>query len=268
MVRNAVASACVFAVAAVGLDSAAEPLVRSPESVDPILRHLPLEKERVRPEPTPGLQIEPVAGKQTVVLRAIYEKPEAPRPLLLVLRIPNEFFRRPSEKPSEVFGLNLLLKYPSMERMVELPESCLGYCDGKIFLSLENRSNAPGIRAKQLIESMARHAAEAEPLITYTQQSPAAGYDEAFKEVYVRRSDGGGLTEMFLKTGNNGEVTEYVECQPHVPSPACTFYIYLSRQPLLSIRYSHSMTLWEHRTEVRGAVLDVVERWYETSIAR
>lgn len=277
-VRNRLTAFGVIAViAAVAIlaqraGTAGEHLKRSPTSIDPILRHLPLEKERVRPDETPGLDVAPVTDKQTIVLRAYGKEPGNHNELLIVLRVLNEFFHRASTKASEVFGLNLLVKYPSMTRFTELPDSCRGWCEGKMMVSLDNRSaiskSVAQIRAERLRTDMVRQAAMDYPHISYTPRTPPPDYDEAYDVVYNKRGEGGRLREYFFRKGSDGQFIEFVECHPKVPSPACTFHIVLPAQPALAIDYTHSLEFWPQRRDVQGAVVRLIDSFYDRANTR
>jgi len=68
----------LMAFLAISAATAAQPLERNPRSVDPVLRHLPLDREQVRPEEAPNLEVLTAPGKQIVVLHVPHEKPEEP----------------------------------------------------------------------------------------------------------------------------------------------------------------------------------------------
>jgi hypothetical protein len=139
-------------------------------------------------------------------------------------------------------------------------------------LSLENRGaqskSAPGSRAERLREDITRQSAMADPLITYTPRTPPPEYDAAYDVVYNKKTHGGRVEQYFLRHGEDGNVTEFVECHPNMPSPSCSFEVSLPRQPALSISYVHSMELWDSRREVRNAILSVVESFYDAAIYR
>ena len=250
----------------------AEELLRSPSSIDPVLRHLPLEKERVRPDPTPGLDIPPARGKQTIILRPAHEKTNEPLAPLIALRIPSEFFVRPTDRPAEVFGLNLPVQYPSMAHYIEQFDSCRGWCEGKMRVSLESRRmgirSAAASRVAVVREDIARQAKMAEPLVSFNSITPPTDYGEAIDVIYNKIQGSNRYERYFIRNDNNGAVAEFVYCYPKVPSPACTFMMPFPDQPLVQINYIHSMDLWEDRRKVQEAVLALVRKFYERAIAR
>lgn len=115
------------------LPGANELLERVPGSVDPVLRATPLEKERIRPDRGNRPEISAVSGKQTIVLHPFMPKKEGEPDPLIVLRVPDEYFAGGQRRePWDVYGLNLIIDYPSMKR-ADLAERG-GKCDQNLML--------------------------------------------------------------------------------------------------------------------------------------
>jgi len=211
---------------------------RSPSSDDPILRHLPLETQRVRPERAYGLNIQSIQGKTAVLLHPQHEKSEGRGPLIL-LRIPNEFLRRLVAEPLQTFGVNLLIKYPSMARLAELPDSCRGWCDGKMTVTLESKPVGAVSSAEERIRAIHSDIAQQRTLttsfISYISLTSPPDYDEAYEVIYNYRPRED-IRTYYLRKGSASEA-EFVECNPNTPSPSCEFKLSFADQPRLQITY-------------------------------
>src|SRR5258708_17427846 len=116
-IRLQVGRACF--VGASFLTAACLPLGSSPNAQpqhsDPILRYPALEEHRISPNPDPSLVVPREPGRQAVVLREYQSDPPGNDTLPpVLLQIPDEYFLTKTSKPREVWGINLLLQYPTM----------------------------------------------------------------------------------------------------------------------------------------------------------
>lgn len=165
-------------------------------SADAILRHLRLERERVSPIPTPNLNISAPPGKQAVVLRP-YDRQAPPSEQPVLLHIPSVFFSKPVDAAVEVYGINLLIQYPSMNRYFEKYGGCSGWCEGKILLSLENQNATVTLAVKRRRQEMEQLSSTPEPLISYVRVAPPSDYDEAYEVIYNKWKDGARYKSLY-----------------------------------------------------------------------
>lgn len=244
-------------------ESRADRSERVPGSPDPVLRAAPLERQRIAPDPTPGLRVPPVPGRQAVVLRdyAGAGGPREARPV--VLHIPVEFFSRTSAGPSEVWGINLHVQYPAM-RPFPQENACAGHCDGRMLLGLENSSGSQAaFRLATLRDDVARQAASADPDVVYTRREPPAGYTEAYDKAIVKWRRPGQVRRLYARVDEAGGTAEFVECSPTAASPGCEFLLALDSLPRVRLRYTISMEFWDRREEVRAAVQRLVRSFVD-----
>ncbi len=216
------------------------------------------------PEPTPGLRVPAVPGRQAVVLRdyAGAGGPREARPV--VLHIPVEFFSRTSAGPSEVWGINLHVQYPAMRPFPARERTCWSHCDGYMLLSVENSSGSRvAFRLGDLRGDVARQAASADPVVVYTRREPPPGYTEAYGKAMVKLQPPGQCHQLYARTDEAGAPAEFVQCNPTDQSPACEFLLALDGLPQVKLQYSLSMEFWNRRDEVRAAVQRLVRSFVE-----
>lgn len=239
-------------------NSSGKQMDRVTNSPDPVLRAAPLERQRITPDPTPGLRVPSVPGRQAVVLRdyAGAGGPQEARPV--VLHIPVEFFARTSAGPDEVWGINLHVQYPAM-RPFPRENACAGHCDGRMLLGMQNSSGSQvAFRLATLREDVARQAASADPSVVYTRREPPAGYTEAYDKAMVKWQPPGRYFQLYARTDEAGVPAEFVQCYPTAPSPGCEFLVALDGLPQVKLQYTISMEFWDRRDEVRAAVQRLV----------
>ncbi len=241
---------------------------RVPGSPDPPLRAAPLERQRIAPDPTPGLRVPAVPGRQAIVLRdyAGAGGPREARPV--VLHIPVEYFSRTVAGPSELWGINLNVQYPAM-RPFPRDNACAGHCDGRMLLSVENSSGSQvAFRLATLRDDVARQAASADPVVVYTRREPPAGYTEAYDRAMVKWQPPGQVRRLYARTDEAGVPAEFVQCHPTDPSPGCEFLLALDGLPRVRLRYTISMEFWDRRDEVRAAVQRLVRSFIDAGRER
>lgn len=214
-----------------------------------------LERQRIAPDPTPGLNIRPVPGRQTVILRD-YAGTNAGHPIPpVVVHIPSEFYRgRTTRAPVEVWGVNLYLQYPAM-RPWPVENGCLGYCDGRLALSIQiGRSSQRAVYLGILRDGIARTAGQADPSAIYTRLEPPPDYDLAYEEDMVKWGPPRRVNRLYAKLDAAGAPVEFVKCAWVAPSPNCLFLTTLDGMPQLEVEYAISRDFWDQRDEVRAAV--------------
>lgn len=233
---------------------------RVPSSPDPVLRAVPLERQRIAPEPTPGLRVPHVPGRQTIVLQdysghiarssASVREPLPP----VVLRTPDAFFARHGTRPHEAWGINPSVRYPEMRPHPARERTCWGWCDGHLLLSLRNSSNSRAAnRHRELHADMARQAGAVDPVVAYAPRGAPAGYTEAHEVTLVKRRPPETYS-VYARVEAAGGVAEFVKCAPGAPSPPCEFVMPLEGVPRVQVEFSLSMEFWDRRDEVRAAV--------------
>nr|WP_294503296.1 hypothetical protein [uncultured Rhodopila sp.] len=228
-----------------------------PGSPDPILRNFPIEPERFAPEPTPGLSIPQMTGRQIVVLRdyaGSINKQRAPL-APVVMYIPDGFFAHTSSAPSEVWGINLSVRYPEMRAFPPRARTCWGWCDGYMLLSVKLVSNTPVVSlVRELHDGIARETI-ADPLVAYTRLETPPDYNESYEQTKLKWKPQE-VSRLYVKTDARGEAIEFVQCHPNDPSPGCEFIMMSGLH--LEVDYSLSMDFWNQRDAVRAAVLQLV----------
>lgn len=225
----------------------------------PPARVAPLESERIRPEPTPGLQVPTVPGTQTVVLREYVPtlRPDQAIPPV-ALHVPDKYFAKLTGRPAEVWGLNLIVRYPTMEPLRSKARACAeAWCGDEILLHLEiDRTARSQMRADMNKRRVA--IAERDSSVSVSPGTLPSDYNEAYRESFIKRRPPEEEL-VYLKNDHAGQVTEYVECFPNAPNPICTFFFSFPELSDLQIEYTASMKYWESRGEMRLTVYNLVK---------
>lgn len=224
----------------------------------------PLEKERIGPEPTPGLKVPSIPGTQTIVLREYVPTLKPDQAITpVVLHIPDKFFSRTTDQPAEVWGINLLVQYPTMEPLSKTLRPCkVAWCGDEILIHLEvDRKPRSQGQAERNEHQVAMQNARDDPLIIASRKDPPPGYSEAYVQSYPKRRAMD--TELvYVKRNAGGLATEFVDCWPKTPNPLCEFYIALTDVPSLQVDYSVSMKYWDERNDVRAAVEKLIGSFF------
>ncbi len=244
---------------------AAEPLARVPGSVDPLLRVTPIEPERIRPAPTPGLSVPAVAGTQTIVLRDRVSWPRMPgeKPLApvgpAILHVPNRYFLRTTDRPVEMWELFLLLLYPSLEPYTGGQERCgKPWCGDELFINL---TNGPLPSTHQQIASLENEVAHGgfRGGTSFETIAPPLGYDKAYIESFPQNPQS--RREEFLIVNGGGVFRETVgDCLLDTPARFCGFYIDYPGNNL-KIHYRIPMTYLSQRLDVENSIFELVGRF-------
>ena len=86
----------------------AQPLKTMPGSPDPLLRVTPIERDRIRSEPTPGLDTRFQPGWRAVILWK-QPRPDQSARLSVMLQLPTGLFERTTAWASELRFISLVL---------------------------------------------------------------------------------------------------------------------------------------------------------------
>lgn len=246
-------------------DASEQRLERVPGSVDPILQMAPLEKERIRPDRGNRPEVPPVPGKQTLVLHPYMKKKDGAPDPLIVLRIPDEYFAGGQrQKPWDVYGLNLLIDYPSMKRGEFAEQGC-----NKNLIILNITYYAKG---RKPVAEFARQGLDMWKEVTskgskykLEQVDNSFGYDELFletdltedrvnKRYYIKR-DAAGVSQEYI------EIWENVACPSVIYKSACSF------QPSLELDYDLGIDHWQDQVEVKNKICNLVASFYDRELA-
>jgi hypothetical protein len=248
------------------LPGANEFLERVPGSLDPVLRMTPLEKERIRPDRGDRPDVSPVPGKQTFVLHPYLPKKGGEPDPLIVLRVPDEYFAGAQRrKPWDVYGLNLIIDYPSMKRG-DLAERG-GKCDQNlIILGIEYYSKGRKPVAdfarrgldmwKDVISKGSKHKIE--------RIDNDLGYDESFLETDLTADRIS--KRYYVKKDEAGIAQEYIVVREDVPCRGASFEFKCSPQQSLELKYDLRIDHWKDRAEVKNKICGLVESFYEREV--
>jgi len=222
-----------------------------------------LEHERIAPEPTRGLVVPHIPGRQAIVLQEYRagrgpDVPPAPLPPI-VLQIPNEFFGdTATNHASEVWGINLPIQYPSMQFLPADKQRCWGWCDGFMLLRLNNAgSGLLRSRLKDLQYSIEYNFNLRDPLIKYELAQPLQGYTLGYNLTLLKLEPPGNVRSVFVRIDVTDQPVEYVECWNTI-SPSCTIIQSMPDLPQLELKYSFTADLWDQRELVRQAINSLV----------
>lgn len=253
-----VASRFVVVACLIGVAPLAEGQTdKVPQSSNPAL----LESQRIGPEPTPDLKVPSVPGTQAIVLRE-YVPTLRPEQAIspVVLHIPDRYFGRTTGRPAEMWGINLLVQYPTMEPLRKTLRPCTtASCGDEILIHLQINRQARSQDQVELNElNITNRTARGDPLVVVSRQDPPPDYSEAYVQTYPKMHSSLDTELIYVKKNADDLATEYVRCFPKTPNPLCHFYIELAELPSLQIYYSASMKYWNERNDVRAAVENLV----------
>ena len=240
----------------------AQTLETIPDSPDPLLRVAPLERERIRPEPTPDLAVRSLPGRQAIVL------PDRPLPGRLarppvVLQLPAALFARTTAQASEQWGAYFTLRYPEMLPWYSSGPDCLGWCSGKMMLSLMVYPQPiPQFRADRVRADLQRQATvpESERLKMITNILPAQGYTKAYEEFFPK------LAALKLPARNaiyirerESNVDLFTSCSLSTPSPSCETSFQSNANPTLTVTFDLSHSYLGDITAIQQQIADWVD---------
>lgn len=239
--RSALAIAVLFSAGPV----LAQPMQTVLGSPDPLLRVAPIERERIRPEPTPGLDVRSLPGRQAVVLR---EQPRPDRPARppVVLQLPAALFERTTARASELWSIYFTLRYPQMLPWYKSGPDCLGFCQSKMMLSLDIYPQPiPQFEADQTRAELRAGvtALEADRLKVITLTTPALGYTEAYEKFLPTRAAPklASRTLLYIRE-RDGVVDLFTRCLVSAPSPACETWFQARANPMLTVSFTVSQS--------------------------
>jgi hypothetical protein len=238
---------------------------------DPLLGHVPLERDRVSPNNparNPPLQTEP--GKSDYLLYN-HLKQDDPHTPIIYMKIPEQYAGK-SRKPVHGFGLHVVIWYPEMTGSLNPANSerqkCLGWCNGRISMLIENNiglKTTPEVRAQILFENMEKEKASKSPAAAYTKMDSAYPGEDIFLENHLSGGDAGKKFMYFLRRSKDGRVIHYAECMPDDPSPGCLAFMELPAHPGVSIEYSFSLELMKTWSDVQDRITRTIELLFVTT---
>lgn len=244
----------------------AQPMQTVPGSPDPLLRVTPIERERIRPEPTPGLGVRSLPGRQAIVLRD-RPGPDQPARPPVVLQLPAALFERTTARASELWSIYFTLRYPQMLPWHKSGPDCLGWCQGKMMLSLDIYPQPiPQFRADRVRAELRAGAAvpEAERLVIITPITPAPGYTEAYEEFLPTRAMPKlAKRDMIYIRERNGIVDLFTRCLVSAASPACGTSFQSRANPMLTVSFDVSQSYLGELVALQQQIAD----WVDASLA-
>jgi hypothetical protein len=224
--------------------------------LDPLLRVVKLDSERVAPTSLAGLvKLPPVAGRRRY---AIGNYPVRPSQSFVDLYMPEEFVGRDTWQPAAAWGLNFFAWYPEMTGF-RTPGThhtihCAKDCEpGEMLVSVTNGTgnlrSGPEARLRVLQDRMADPAQRS--VATF-----AAAPDFApLSVVQERYSD----PERDQDYYSDPTARIFIACSPHVPNPLCSAYTTATVNPAVDIDFSFRSPLLPQWRQLQTAVRRVVD---------
>lgn len=249
-------------LAALPASAAEASLERVPGSPDPVLRLTPIEPERIRPPPTPGLVVPSVSGRRTFVLRYGSDMPQDPakRPGSLVLHVPHEYARVRADGPVEVWSLALWLLHPSLRPATPGQGRCAQHwCGDEISVLLRLvPSPQPSAASADMRSRFAAGFLAKNGTMTYETAPAPPGYEEAFTRTRTVQPDR--PYELFLVHRDERDEQQIGRCNLDAPYPGCEFHYFDPRTNLL-VTYEFQMTLLPQRQAIEDGLRGLVGGW-------
>lgn len=240
----------------------AQPLQTVPGSSDPLLRVTPIERERIRPEPTPGLDVRSLPGRQAVVLRA-QPHPDRPARPPVVLQLPAALFERTTARASEQWFIYFMLRYPQMLPWHKSGPDCLGFCQGMMMLSLNIYPQPiPQFEADRVRAELRNGATmpEAERLRVITPVEPLPGYTEAYEEFLPTRAAPqlASRDTIYIRE-RDGVVDLFTRCATSARFPACKTSFQARANPMLTVSFTIAQTHLGELVALQQQIADWVD---------
>jgi hypothetical protein len=213
--------------------------------------------------PEPVDMTEPVS----ITLQEIASWPDAKE---ITIRVPRKFFIPGVPNSGIGKGINLITFYPTFistreARKLGYQSDCVGYCNGRVMISFENRGLRGGaanatdnwaalyMKAPTIYRSPYGHEF---PAFVAVDREPQFGFDRVFDH---ETHPGGGpditsVDRYLFKYNETRTGFDLVaKCHMQVPVPACALYFSPRCEPALSIevigwqyeRMAEAMNLWK-----------------------
>lgn len=230
---------------------------------DPLLKVVPLEQDRVSPSnPAKNLPLQTEPGKADYLLYNHLRQSEANVPILY-LKIPEEYIGA-SPAPVHNFGMHFYIWYPEMTGSLNPANQerikCLGYCNGKIHLMIENTIGlklSAQASANVFHADMDRHLQDNKQHYSYVTIK-----NDGIEEIYIKRGMAkaieGDTSIVFIKKNLEGKYVDFIECEPNTPSPGCTAFLNIGDNAGVSVEYSFSMSMLKDWKVIRDAVERII----------
>ena len=173
---------------------------------------------------------------------------DAPPPEMhpIILSIPNEFLYARNRLPKRDWGVNILTYYPSFTSPqnpanADFGLSCVGICNGRILISVNNRAHSIGPNSPNMGDFIARAQLKwlkfysTLPNIRVTSIDPKGiGFDEAFeRNTTTMPGEKTALAEqIYLKKGGDGEHYDLAAtCEKNEARATCILHFSLRCDP-------------------------------------
>ena len=241
---NIVAYAALFLLCLCGITRA------SSDSVEPVLRQRPLEKDRQGPSPAiSALNIPPVAGALDYFLYN-YVRRDHPGTPIVHLRIPEEFSGLSDYKTRHVWGIHFSIWHPALISRESIgvltgisPKCRIHPCSEEIAVSIDNRIgvNDRNINSQILKRDIQLSIKSPSSSVKYSKIN-----SDSFDESYIKNSNilkSVFDEEYFVKYQSDGNDLLFVKCNPNKSFPACVAYFWLNDDDKIEIKLHFSRNL-------------------------
>lgn len=183
---------------------------------DSLLQLAPLEQERVHPSldvEIPPFLARPGTRRFVIFNNIIGLKP----PLLLYLRVPDEFAGPDTVESTRTWGLNLLVHYPDMTGPGN-PENtgkhwdCAGGCPGDMLISIYNDTGLPRFGSEMRLEVLEKQIHDAIPGLVKYSEMERSGFSRILKEEHGQNPANSSNRIYFIKSTDDNSVSFFAEC--------------------------------------------------------
>jgi hypothetical protein len=220
-----------------------------PNSVDPLLRVVPMPAGRIRPS-EPGPSVPTAPGKLTLLMH-VYAFSGRP---IVWLRVPQQYLRGRSDHIFNNIGFMFFATYPDMKGPFAPANEglfkCRGYCRGMMIIEVRNVSGFP-------LKATSEEWMSINTKCSTRPAPPAAGLS-----LLKRCIDERGITSRdidYYIDSDWGRLDGYVVCWPHVPNPLCEQRVRLPHHQNVEVHYSFSMRDIGRWKNVHQAVTSLVD---------
>ncbi len=194
------------------------------------------------------------------------EMADWPQPKSIFLRIPREYMSRFDPAVGKAKGLNLFAYYPdfssaSNPKNADYRAKCIGYCNGRLLISFENRGLHEGyhdavsamaaifLRPPPVYEAIKNRPA---PVTDVVDHEPQFGFDKVFDHAH---HPSGSVDRFFLKSSGEGRNYDVVaECDLTRQVPQCILHFTPKCEPALDVQ----LHVWQYSRMTDA--LDVAQR--------
>lgn len=249
-----------------------------PDSKDPILRHTPIERERIEPTPSPSISnVAPEFGTTDYFLYN-YVRRESVGVPIVHLKIPDVFLKKRNKAPIHAWGLNFIIWYPALvaeqniDELISIPKICLQIsCVDEIRVSVDNNiGNGCGRNCEvDILKNNMRLAQENAASNAKFIKKTDVIFDEAYEKKLLNLRDKFGDRldkEYFIKYTRDGAFLLFIDCSPNTPFPACDAYFWLNNQDQIEVHFFFSKTKMKNVFELHSLLNKLIDGFVHKSI--